>query len=221
MNLAHNVICSSARWAARVENELLPWGLQGVDLGDDVLELGPGFGATTRVLAQRVSRLSVLELSESYCARLRAALGDTVEVTQGNAADLPYPDARFSSVVCFTMLHHLDPPELQDRAFAEVARVLRPDGTFAGTDSLGGGRLFKLIHIGDTLALIDPRGLAARLQAAGLTALEVECGKRSLRFRASRTGLSAPEAPDAPGGQSAFRAWQSLSTPEGPKGLPR
>lgn len=188
MNLAHNLICSSSRWAARVENELLPWGLEGVDLGDDVLELGPGFGATTRVLARRVTRLSVLELSESYCARLRAKLDDEVEVTQGDAVELPFPDGRFSSVVCFTMLHHLDPPELQDRAFAEVARVLRPGGTFAGTDSLGAGRLFKLIHIGDTLALIDPIGLPQRLQAAGLTANEVDCRGRSLRFRGTRAG---------------------------------
>ncbi|MGI8505342.1 MAG: class I SAM-dependent methyltransferase [Solirubrobacteraceae bacterium] len=194
MNLAHNVICSSGRWAARVENELLPWGLEGVDLGDDVLELGPGFGATTRVLAQRVARLSVLELSESYCARLRAALGETVEVTQGDASELPYPDGRFSSVVCFTMLHHLDPPELQDRAFAEAARVLRPGGTFAGTDSLGAGRLFKLIHIGDTLALIDPLGLPQRLQAAGLTATQVDCRGRSLRFRATRAGERPPRS---------------------------
>ena len=63
------------------------------------------------------------------------------------------------------MLHHLDPPALQDRAFAEVARVLRPGGCFAGTDSLGVGRLFKLIHIGDTLALDRP-GRAARPAAA-------------------------------------------------------
>ena len=34
--------------------------------------------------------------------------------------------------------------------------MLRPGGTFAGTDSLGTGLVFKLIHIGDTLNLIDP-----------------------------------------------------------------
>jgi SAM-dependent methyltransferase len=186
MNFAHNRLCSSERWARRVQNALIPWGLDGVELGGDVLEIGPGFGATTRLLARRVPRLSVLELSEDYCRRLRAALGDAVEVTQGDAAALPYEDMRFSAVVCFTMLHHIDPPVLQDRAFSEVARVLRPGGCFAGTDSLGVGRLFKLIHIGDTLAPIDPAGLPARLRRAGLTAPRVDTTERSLRFRAMR-----------------------------------
>lgn len=184
MNVAHNLICSSDRWARRVERELVPWGLDGVQLGDDVLEIGPGFGATTRLLAGRVPKLSALELSRRYTEHLRSELGTTVEVTQGDATRMPYPDGRFSAVVCFTMLHHLDPPVLQDRAFAEVARVLRPGGTFAGTDSLGAGRWFKLIHIGDKLALIDPDALPARLKHAGLSRPSVDRSDRSLRFRA-------------------------------------
>lgn len=186
MNLAHNVVCSSKPWARRVERELIPWGLEGVDLGDDVLEIGPGFGATTRLLAARVPRLSVVELDAGYCTKLRAELGERVTVTQGDATALPYPDGRFSSVVCFTMLHHIDPPSAQDRALAEVARVLRPGGCFAGTDSLGVGWLFKLIHVGDTLNLVEPSTLPGRLKAAGLTEPQVELGGRSLRFRARR-----------------------------------
>ena len=186
MNVAHNLICSSGRWARRVENDLIPWGLDGVDLGDDVLEIGPGFGATTRLLADRVPRLTALEISSRYCAHLRHRLGNTVEVVQGDATALPFADGRFSAVICFTMLHHIDPPALQDQAFAEVARVLRPGGIFAGTDSLGNGRLFRLIHIGDTLALIDPERLPTRLEAAGLGHAEVQTGGRSLRFRATR-----------------------------------
>ncbi len=186
MNRAHDLICGSARWARRVETDLIPWGLDGVALGDHTLEIGPGFGATTRLLARRATRLSVLELDQGYCRKLRAALGNTVEVTQGDATAMPYPDAQFTSVVCFTMLHHLDPSPLQDRAFAEVARVLRPGGVFAGTDSLGVGRVFRLIHIGDSLALIDPATLPSRLGAAGLIATEVDCSERSLRFRAQR-----------------------------------
>jgi ubiquinone/menaquinone biosynthesis C-methylase UbiE len=186
MNLAHNLLCASAGWARRVERDLIPWGLKDVELGDDVLEIGPGFGATTRLLATRVAKLSVLEISERYCARLRAQLGDRVQVTQGDATELPYADGRFSAVVCFTMLHHIDSSRLQDRAFAEVARVLRSGGTFAGTDSIGAGRKFKLIHIGDTLTLVDPRTLPARLEAAGLSSPQVSTSERSMRWRARR-----------------------------------
>jgi ubiquinone/menaquinone biosynthesis C-methylase UbiE len=186
MNRVHNVVCSSGWWARRAEHELVPFGIDGVELGDDVLELGPGFGATTRVLAERLGRLSVLELDPGYCRRLREQLGGSVEVTEGDATRLPYPDGRFSAVLCFTMLHHIPTVPQQDRAFAEVARVLRPGGTFAGTDSVGTGWLFKAIHVGDTLNLVDLDGLPARLESAGLTVTEVKRGRRSFRWRARK-----------------------------------
>jgi ubiquinone/menaquinone biosynthesis C-methylase UbiE len=188
MNRVHNLLCSSGWWARRAEHELVPFGVDGLDLGDDVLEIGPGFGATTRVLAPRVAKLSVLELDPGYCERLRRELGNGggVAVTQGDATELPYPDGRFSAVLCFTMLHHIPSVALQDKAFSEIARVLRPGGTFAGTDSIGSGWLFKTIHIGDTLNLIDPDGLPARLSTAGFAPGEVTRGARSFRWRAAK-----------------------------------
>jgi ubiquinone/menaquinone biosynthesis C-methylase UbiE len=186
VNRVHNIICSSGWWSRRVERELLPWGLKGCELGDDVLEIGPGFGATTRVLARRMPKLTVLELDEGYCRRLESELDDRVSVVQGDATRLPFDDARFSAAICFTMLHHIPSAALQDRAFAEVARVLRGRGTFAGTDSLGTGALFKLIHVGDTLQPIDPDGLPGRLDNAGLREPRVSIAGRSFRFRARK-----------------------------------
>ncbi len=95
-----------------------------MELGDRVLEVGPGFGATTRRLADRTTSLTVLELDLRYCRKLSAELGDRVEVTQGDATEMPYPDGHFSAVLCFTMLHHIGSPQLQDRLLAEAARVL-------------------------------------------------------------------------------------------------
>jgi ubiquinone/menaquinone biosynthesis C-methylase UbiE len=188
MNAIHNRLCSSGWWAQRVEQKLLPFGIDGLDLGDDVLEIGPGFGATTRLLVDRVPRLRVLELDPGYCERLRAELD--LDVDQGDATALPYEDGRFSAVVCFTMLHHIPVARDQDRVFAEVARVLRPGGIFAGTDSIGTGLVFKLIHVGDTLLPIDPDGLPARLSAAGLTDAQVARANHSFRFRAIRPAAS-------------------------------
>lgn len=184
MNRVHNLLCSSRWWERRVEDELLPFGLRGVELGDDVLEVGPGFGATTRRLVDQVPRLTVLELDAGYCERLRRELGSRVEVVQGDATALPFPEGRFSAVVCFTMLHHIPVAAEQDRVFAEVARVLRPGGTFAGTDSVGTGAVFRLIHIGDTLLPIDPAVLPERLGRAGLLDAEVHRGDGTFRFRA-------------------------------------
>jgi ubiquinone/menaquinone biosynthesis C-methylase UbiE len=186
MNRAHALICSSGWWARTVKRELLPWGLKGVELGEDVLEIGPGFGATTRVLAQRDGHLSVLELEQDYCERLRRVLGERVTVEQGDATQMPFPDGRFSAVVCFTMLHHLPSVELQDRLLAEATRVLRDGGVFAGTDSVGTGRFFKLLHVHDTLVPVSPDGLAERLEGAGLADPSVRVGGRSFRFRACK-----------------------------------
>src|SRR5271163_3088278 len=186
MNRAHAVVCSSGWWARTVERELLPWGLAGVELGDDVLEIGPGFGATTRVLARRPGSLTVVELAESYCERLRRRLDGEVEIVQADATAMPFADGRFSGVVCFTMLHHVPSPDLQNQLLAEVSRVLRPGGVFAGTDSLGTGRAFKLLHIGDTLVPVSPDELPARLEQAGLTEPSIETGGRSFRFRARK-----------------------------------
>lgn len=188
MNPIHNVICSSRRWRRRAEDKLVPWALQDVELGGRVLEVGPGFGATTRVLTRRLGRLDVLELDERYCERLRVQLGNRVSVTRGDATAMPYADGQFSAVLCFTMLHHIRSRELQDKAFAEAARVLAPGGVFAGTDSLGEGLVFKLIHVGDTLVPIDPDELPARLGAAGLTQPAVERVDGSFRFNARKPG---------------------------------
>jgi SAM-dependent methyltransferase len=204
MNRAHAVLCSSGWWARTVERDLLPWGLADVDLGEGVLEIGPGFGATTRVLAHRPGSLTVVELSEGYCKRLRRTLGDDVEVVQADATKMPFADGRFSGVVCFTMLHHVPSRELQDRLLGEVSRVLRPGGVFAGTDSLGTGRAFKLLHVGDTLVPVSPDELPARLESVGLVEPTVDAGGRSFRFRArkplARTTTSQPDGTTATAG---------------------
>jgi ubiquinone/menaquinone biosynthesis C-methylase UbiE len=193
MNRAHAVICSSGRWARTVERDLLPWGLKGVDLGDEVLEIGPGYGATTRVLARRPGSLTIVELSESYCERLRRTFDGDVEIVQADATAMPFADGRFSGVVCFTMLHHVPSAELQDRLLGEVSRVLRPGGVFAGTDNLGTGPAFKALHVRDTLVAVDPAGLPARLERAGLAEPRVDVGGRSFRFRSRKATGESPK----------------------------
>ena len=189
MNCAHALICSSGWWARTVERELLPWGLADVDLGNEVLEVGPGFGATTKVLAPRTRSLTMLELDPRYCERLRRELPADVEIVEGDATAMPFEDARFSGVVCFTMLHHIPSAELQDRLIGEVSRVLAPGGVFAGTDSIGGSRSFRLLHLRDTLVPVAPDGLAERIERKGLVEPHVDVARSSFRFRARKAWL--------------------------------
>jgi SAM-dependent methyltransferase len=171
MNLIHRRICSSAKWADTVEERLTPW-LARHDLGDDVLEVGPGFGATTKVLLDAVPKLTVLEIDPASTELLRAKFGTRAEVHEGSGAEMPFEAGRFSAVVCFTMLHHVPTTPLQDAIFAEAARVLRPGGRFCGTDSQLSLR-FRLLHIGDTMNVVDASTLPERLTKAGFEQVEV------------------------------------------------
>jgi len=168
-----------------MRTEVLPWATNGVALDGDVLEVGPGYGITTQWLLDRGARLTAIEVDPALAADLRARFADQVDVREGDGAELPLADASFDAVVCFTMLHHVPSPERQDRLFAEAARVLRPGGMFAGSDSTL-SLLFRLLHIGDTMVPVDPDTLPDRLRAAGFQDAKVSRGGRSLRFRATR-----------------------------------
>ena len=115
-----------------------------------------------------------------------------MSVQCGDATAMPYGDRTFSGAVAFTMLHHVPSQELQDRVFAEVYRVLRPGGIFAGTDSTH-SFLMRIFHIRDTLVLVDPKTLPARLEAAGFEEIKIEEGDGRFRFSARR--LSQTFAP--------------------------
>jgi SAM-dependent methyltransferase len=134
MNRLHHWICNSTRWRNTLE-ERVPSVLADAELGDDVLELGPGPGVTSDILSRRVLHLTAIEADPRLAEALRGRLqGSNVKVVTGDAASMPFPEATFSGCVAFTMLHHIPSPALQDRVLKEVRRVLRPGGGLAGTD---------------------------------------------------------------------------------------
>jgi ubiquinone/menaquinone biosynthesis C-methylase UbiE len=187
VNRVHHVYCASRHWRRTIERDLLPWALRGVELGDEPLEIGPGLGATTRVLATRPGKLTVIELEHSSAEKLRRDFEPAgVEVVEGDATKMPFEDGRFSGVACFTMLHHVPSAELQDAVLAEACRVLKPGGTFAGSDSLGGGFAFWALHIADTFMRVPPETLADRLRKAGFSDPVVETGPAIVRFLARK-----------------------------------
>ena len=195
MNRYHRRRCRSRGWSDFMAGTVLPHALDGLDLGRRVLELGPGYGASTRPLAARARSLTVLEHDPLLAARLRAELG-TVRVVTGDATSMGFGAGSFSAVVCFTMLHHLPGAAAQDRLFAEAARVLRPGGVFAGTDSRPSLR-WRLIHLGDTCTPVDPGTLPGRLGAAGFTRVAVDANERLVRFAAYAPGAESEARHDA------------------------
>ena len=185
MNLVHRVFCNSERWARTVDEKLVPWVLRDVELGENTLEIGPGYGANLRALAPKTT-LTAVEIDKPMTDRLVRKYGDRARIINGDGTDLQLPDANFETVVCFTMLHHVPTPALQDRMFAEAFRVLQPGGAFAGSDSAN-SFLFRALHIGDTCNPVDPETLPDRLRAAGFTDVDVDVANGQLRWRAVKT----------------------------------
>ena len=186
MNLLHHLLCRSAPWRWAVERRVIPWALEGLDPGEDVLELGPGPGLTTDVLRERAARLTAVEIDPRLAASLQERMKNTnVEVVEADATAMPFPDGSFSAVLSFTMLHHVPSVTLQDQLLAEAWRVLRPGGVFAGSDTAP-GVLLRLAHIGDTMVPVDPATLGQRLETAGFDEVEVKKRLGEFRFRAIR-----------------------------------
>jgi SAM-dependent methyltransferase len=169
MNETHLQFLASPAWADLLQTELLPWIEAAGDLGDDVLEVGPGPGLTTDILRQRVPQVTAVEIDPSLGEALRDRLAGTnvdVLVADATRADAGLPDNRFSAAACFSVLHHMPSPEDQDRLFAQLHRVLRPGGIFVGQDSLDLEPI-RAGHAGDTFTPIDPDELKGRLASAG------------------------------------------------------
>jgi SAM-dependent methyltransferase len=182
VNEGHLQFLASPEWAEMLETDLLPWVEAAGDLGDDVLEVGPGPGLTTELLRQRVPRLTAVEIDPSLAAPLTERMADSnVEVICVDATDLGLASDRFSAVTCFSMLHHMPSPGDQDKLFAEIARVLRPGGILVGVDSLDLD-VIRAGHEDDTFVPVDPATLGERFASAGLSDPTVDVGDYQFRF---------------------------------------
>jgi ubiquinone/menaquinone biosynthesis C-methylase UbiE len=111
--------------------------------------------------------------------------GTNASVIQGDASTLPFPDSTFTSAIAILMLHHLRSHELQDRAFAEIVRVLLPGGVFLAFE-IQDGWMHRVGHIRSTFVPVDPATASARLTAAGFSRAAVDLRRGGFRIRALR-----------------------------------
>jgi ubiquinone/menaquinone biosynthesis C-methylase UbiE len=182
MNRIHLWYCNSDGWARTLQGRVMPWVLDDVNLGDDVLEIGPGPGRGTEWLMRRVPKLTSLEIDHALAASLKERMADTnVTVVEGDGTNMSLPDESFSGAVSFTMLHHVPSPELQDRLLAETFRVLKPGGMLAGADSVP-SFLWNVFHLFDIRVPIDPDTFGGRLEKAGFEEVRVDRARTTCRF---------------------------------------
>ena len=109
--------------------------------GDRVLDVGSGFGRHIYECARHGAHVVALDYADDEVGQTRETLvamvatGEIaadrlVGVVRGDARRLPFPDSTFDVVITSEVLEHI-----QDdvAAIAEMVRVLKPGGRFAGT----------------------------------------------------------------------------------------
>jgi SAM-dependent methyltransferase len=95
-----------------------------------VVELGAGTGLNLVHYPEDVSELFLTEPDPHMAAKLRKRAGLLsldARVVQASAEELPFDDASIDTVVSTLVLCTVQNPH---QALAEVARILRPDGSF-------------------------------------------------------------------------------------------
>jgi SAM-dependent methyltransferase len=157
--------------------------------GRRVLEVGCGTGRLTAAFAERGVRVWGVDPSSQMLevARSRAPRG--VGFKLGRAEELPFKDGWFDRAVAQLVIHLLDRP----RAFAELRRVLVPDGkaVIATFDPSHFGdywlnRFFPSLEAIDRARFPHAGELSEELQAAGFPAVRtVRLSQRASLDRAT------------------------------------
>ena len=96
--------------------------------GGHVLDVATGTGLVAETLLARGFRVTGLDQSPGMLAAARARFAGRVELVEGSADALPFPDASFDHLTFTYLLRYVDDP---GATLAELARVVRPGGTIA------------------------------------------------------------------------------------------
>jgi ubiquinone/menaquinone biosynthesis C-methylase UbiE len=112
-----------------------------IDGSQRVLDVGCGIGGPSRYLASKFGcQVTGLDLTPEFVALAgmlaqRTRLAEKVTYRQGNALDLPFPDASFDVVWSQNAAMNIAD---RDRLYGEMHRVLRPGGRLALQDVAAG-----------------------------------------------------------------------------------
>lgn len=104
-----------------------------------MVDVATGPGTFLRDLTRALPRLSVtgIDLSEEYLEEARARYEDRPCVTfeKANAEAMPFEDDSVDVISCIYLFHEL-PPKVRRIVARDIARALKPGGTFVFLDSL-------------------------------------------------------------------------------------
>jgi demethylmenaquinone methyltransferase/2-methoxy-6-polyprenyl-1,4-benzoquinol methylase len=148
------------------EGRLRRWLIDLAELksGEHVLDVGCGTGTLLLSAAERVGPsgavcgIDAATEMIAYARHKAASRGVALEVVEGSAEKLPYPDSSFDVIFCTFVLHHL-PEDMRGGAIGEMRRVLRPGGRMVVADLRPPGSLRAMLSLVQLLHLRAPHRL--------------------------------------------------------------
>ncbi len=134
------------------------------------LEIGPGEGAFLKPLSQRFHQVTGIDISPDmlskagdFCEREQL---ENVSLLEGDTASLlQQGESRFDFAVANMVLHHVPSPKT---IFTEVARLLKPGGSFLVTDLVHHDQEWARTSCGDLWLGFEPADLSQWAEGAGL-----------------------------------------------------
>ncbi|MGW3887512.1 class I SAM-dependent methyltransferase [Micromonospora chokoriensis] len=141
------------RFRPRYPDRAVRWALDGLGSAARVVDLGAGTGILTRGVLALGHEVTPVEPDPDMRAQLAAATPGLTALA-GGAESLPLPDGVADAVVVGQAYHWFD----RELAHAEIARVLRPGGTFAPIWNIRDERVSWVAELGRVAHLGDNAG---------------------------------------------------------------
>ncbi|MEV4386738.1 class I SAM-dependent methyltransferase [Micromonospora sp. NPDC049580] len=161
------------RFRPRYPVAAVRWALDGLGDSAQVVDLGAGTGILTRGVLALDHQVTPVEPDPKMRAQLDAATPG-VTALAGGAESVPLPDGVADAVVVGQAYHWFD----RERAHAEIARVLRPGGTFAPIWNMRDERVAWVAELGRIAHLGDNAGdVVGRYEDFGSAFTPVELGE--------------------------------------------
>lgn len=165
------------------------WGEKPTDNAKNVLDLflkrnikevlvpGFGYGRNAKVFYESGIAVRGIEISKTAIKRARKYFGDDVIIHHGSVTDMPFDDAQYEAIYCYSLIHLLDSSE-RKKLIEDCYTQLKPGGIMVFVALTVKDFRFGVGELVENHTFLSPQGL--RLYFYDKAAVNKEFGDYNL-----------------------------------------